>query len=117
MINSELNKQIEGHHTRNNELLEILKSKGLDEENLVDAEYHFWVSEHEDAVAFAKRLFDEGFLLLVIAPVEDENKTAWNVEARRRAKIKEVISKGNTEYLAKVADNFNGLYDGWGVRV
>ncbi|MGD9630161.1 MAG: ribonuclease E inhibitor RraB [Pyrinomonadaceae bacterium] len=115
MTKSDLKQYIVGHNHRNRELLTVLESSGLSEESRIDAEYHFWADEQSDAVAFAKRLYDEGYLILVLAPVPDEkNGITWNLEARKREAIKDVISERNTEYLVELANDFNSLYDGWG---
>lgn len=117
MTRSELNEQIEGHKQRNTELLAALESHGLNENSRIDAEFHFWADEHEDAIAFAKHLYENGYLVLVISPVADENGTTWNLEARKREAIKEVVSNERTEFLVDLADSFNSVYDGWGSQV
>ncbi|MBX3268074.1 MAG: ribonuclease E inhibitor RraB [Acidobacteria bacterium] len=117
MTELELKKQIEGHNRRNKELKKVLQSRGLNEETLIEAEYHFWADMHEDAIAFAKRLYDEGFLVLVIAPVADENGTTWNLEVRKRETVKDVIGEPKTAYLVELANQYNALYDGWGTQV
>ena len=117
MTKAELKKQIDGHNRRNRELLEVLRSKGLNEEDQIDAEYHFWVDNHVNAVAFAKRLYDEGFLVLVISPVDDNGGTTWNLEAQKTSSVKNAASANNTEYLVRMASNHDATYDGWGTRI
>jgi Regulator of ribonuclease activity B len=113
----ELKEQIEGHGQRNSELFKVLKEKGLSSQDEIEAEYHFWSYDHEDAVQFAKILYDQGFLLLVISPVKEEDEITWNLEARKRARVEDIISSENTEYLIRLADDQSSIYDGWGASV
>jgi regulator of RNase E activity RraB len=117
MNDSEPKKQIEGHNRSNHELVVTLKNKGLSEDDWIEAEYHFWAQEQDDAVAFAKQLYDEGFLILVIAPVVDDDGTTWDLEVQMSEPIKKVVSEQKTKYLVRLADKFNSVYDGWGTSL
>lgn len=74
MTKGEIEKEIVNHNQRNSELLDVLKKKGLTEIDEINAEYHFWAFNQEDAVTLAKQLYDSDFTILVISPVEDDEE-------------------------------------------
>jgi regulator of RNase E activity RraB len=115
----ELKIQVLEHAKRNTALVALLKDKGLTEEAEIDAEYHFWSTDHESAVQLAKALYDLGYLVLVISPPDSEDPELlwWNVEVRRRGTIREVIDQEHTESLVRLASAHSSEYDGWGTQV
>ncbi len=117
MTKSEKEKQVLAHGERNAELLSLLKEKGVTETDQVEADYHFWAFEHEDAVILAKHLYEKGYSVLVISPVSDGEDISWNVEARKFECVRDIVSTENTETLVNLAAKHNSVYDGWGTTV
>jgi Regulator of ribonuclease activity B len=117
MDKKELKKQVEGHNDRNSELVAILAKKGIEKSDEIEADYHFWAFTHNDAIALAKRLYDEGYIVLVLSPVKEKEDIFWNLEARKREIVSEVINSENSENLVMLADTYDSTYDGWGTSV
>lgn len=117
MDKKEIKKQIEGHNERNSELVRVLAEKGVKRNDEINADYHFWAFTHNDAIKLANRLYDEGYMILVLSPVEENEDIFWNVEARRRESVSEVISSVNSENLVMLANTYDSTYDGWGTSV
>lgn len=114
MTNKEIDQEVQRHVARNHEVLKVLESKGFSSEDSIGAEYHFWVGEHSDAVVLANELYGDGYLILVLSPMDEGEMRRWNVEVRKNEVIKEIVSSDNMSKFVKLADRFRGTFDGWG---
>lgn len=119
MKNSDdISRSIEGHKRRNLDLRDNLVQKGiaLDEPRAV--ELHFWSAEQRDAALLARALYQSGFLILVLAPNEQENGSIrWNIEAGLKEPISRMISSDFTERMVLLAEEHSSEFDGWGTSV
>ena len=118
MTESEIKGLISGHVTRNEALLEMLIDKGVSIADARSIDHHFWVNTQEEAVRLGKQLYDQGFVLSVIAPVTTtDGSNLWNVEATAQQSPGEAASLSLVERLTRLAAQFNAVYDGWGTSV
>ena len=116
MTESEISEIINGHVSRNERLLETLIDKGVSIAEPRSIDHHFYAKTHEDAVVLGKELYDQGFVLSVIALAAD-GSNVWNVEATTQQSPGEAASMIVVERLTRLAANLNALYDGWGTSV
>ncbi len=114
----EIRESIAGHALRNAELLKDLRRGGTDTERPCSVEHHFWASNQSSGVALAKRLYDLGYVILVLSPTDDADGTkVWNVEAGIQRTLADAASESVSEELVRVAAQFDAVYDGWGASV
>jgi hypothetical protein len=75
-------RSLSGHKLRNLELQENLIRKGVVLDDPRATDLHFWSVEQRDATLLSRALYQSGFLIPVLAPLEQENGyVIWNVEA------------------------------------
>jgi hypothetical protein len=107
---------IEDHHARNRELLKSIASKGADVNLPRDIDLHFWTFSEDGARSLCTALEARGF-----SPVHWNRANAdpalWNVEARIQASPVSVAASAFVEELARLADTYDGEFDGWGTSV
>lgn len=109
---------IEGHNRRNLALKDNLVQKGIVLDDPRAVELHFWSAEQRNAALLARALYQAGFLVLVLAPNEQENGSIlWNIEAGLKEPISKVISSEFTERMVRLAAEFSSDFDGWGTSV
>ena len=77
---------------------------------------HFWAFTKQDAIMLAKALYDEGLLVLTLAPTDDGGER-WNIEAGIRYSVNEVTSNNIVEKFVRLAAGKNAIYDGWGTSI
>ncbi len=70
---ADIEASFEGHAARNEELLKLLREKGVSVNKSRSVEHHCWASDQENAALLAKSLYARGYLVLAICPPEDEN--------------------------------------------
>jgi regulator of RNase E activity RraB len=107
-----------GHNLRNQELRKdfVRKRVNLDESRAIDL--HFWSAEQRDAALLARALYRIDFLVLMLAPQQQEDGSAvWNVEAGIKEPISRIISSGFTERMVRLAEEHSSEYDGWGTSL
>ncbi len=115
---ADIEASIEGHAARNMELLKLLREKGVSVNESRSVDHHFWANSQEDAALLAKRLYERGYLVLAINPLEDGNgPKLWNVEARMERTPAEAASPALTEELVRLAAEYDSSHDGWGTEV
>lgn len=118
MLEEEIQNSISENDVRNTELLNDLSSKGVSVKNNYPIEHHFWAGGQLNAALFAKELYERGYLILVISPVEsDDGSNWWNVEAEIKRTIADAASHQVTEELVRLAAQFDSVYDGWGTSL
>ncbi len=106
------------HRSRNASLKRALEDKAvpLYEERPVDV--HFWACSQRDAAVLARKLYQLGFLVKLIAPAAAEmDQDKWSVEAGARIAPHKMISDEFTETLVRLAADEDAEYDGWGTAV
>src|SRR5260370_42526358 len=82
MTAQELRESIHRHEERNEELLQLIRSRGVGVDDVHFCEHHFWAPKQRGAASLGKELYSRGFLVLVISKVETEDHSElWNVEA------------------------------------
>ena len=66
----------------------------------------------------ARALYQIGFLVLMLAPHQQEDGSAvWNVEAGVREPISRIVSPDFTERMVRLAAEHSSEYDGWGTSL
>jgi regulator of RNase E activity RraB len=113
---AQIQEGLAGHAARNAELLRNLRDKGVSLDAPQFVEHHFWAKGQRNAALLAKALYDRGYLVLVISPEEDDSGL-WDVEAGIEQSLAEAADPALTEELTRLAAQFDGVYDGWGVSV
>lgn len=118
MTETEIRGIISDHAVRNRALLETLNSKGVSAPEKRAIDHHFWANSQNEAVLLAKQLYDQGFLVSVIAPVTTTDNTVfWNVEATVQQSPLEAANRDTVEKLTRLAAEFDAVYDGWGTSI
>jgi regulator of RNase E activity RraB len=118
MKETELEEMISAHEERNKELLQTIRTKGVSVNEERSVEHHFWAHSQMEAALLAKELYEQGFLVLVISPVDTEDGSElWNVEAGLKQSPAIAASRRVSENLVRLATRFNSIYDGWGMNV
>ena len=108
-------RSLSGHKLRNLELQENLIRKGVVLDDPQAIELHFWSAEQRDATLLGRALYQCGFLILVLAPHEQENGSViWNVEAGIKEPISRIVTPDFTERMVRLAADHSSEYDGWG---
>jgi len=115
MTEKEIKELITGHEERNRELLRTLRSRGVAIDVARAVEHHFWSNSQREAAMLAKELYNRGYLLLGIGPVQvEDGSELWNVEAELKQKPSEAAGHRVSEDLTRLAAGFGSTYDGWG---
>ena len=118
MTENEIKGIIRGHEERNQELLRTLQSKGVAIDEARSVEHHFWANSQREAAMLAKELYDRGFLILAIFPVDlEDGAKLWDVEAGLTQSAAAAASQQVSEDLTRLAAGFEATYDGWGTSV
>jgi len=110
-------KEVNGHLKRDEMLRNTLLEKGVALNEKRSIELHFWASKQEDAVMLAKALYNNGLLVLTLAPVSNEPADKWNIEAGTETTVENLTSPSVVQRFVKLAAEFNATYDGWGTLV
>jgi regulator of RNase E activity RraB len=88
----------------------------LDERRSI--EHHFWASSQREAALLGKELYDHGFLVLVISPVNTEDGSiVWNVEAAVEQTPSLAGSRQVSQELTRLGAQFDAVYDGLGTSI
>jgi regulator of RNase E activity RraB len=113
---SDVESIIDAHHARNRELLKLIASKGADPNVTRDIDLHFWTFSEDAARRLCSALEARGY-----SPVRwnraDADPSLWNVETRVQASPVSVTAAAFVEDLARLADNHDGEFDGWGTSI
>lgn len=118
MKETEIQGILKGHADRYAELLRTLFTKGVSLDQERSVEHHFWANSQREAVLLAKELYDRGYLVLTISPVNTEDdSTTWNVEAGIEQSPAIAASQPLSENLTRLAAQFEAVYDGWGTSI
>ena len=118
MTENEIRRILKGHDGRNEELLRALETKGVALDKGRSVEHHFWANSQQEAVMLAKELYDRGFLVLAVSPVNnEEGPKLWNVEAGVEQAPSVAASRETSEDLTRLAARFDAVYDGWGTSI
>jgi regulator of RNase E activity RraB len=117
MADTNIQESIAGHASRNAALLEDLRRRGVDVGRPHSVEHHFWAGNQKSAALLAKRLYELGYLILVISPADEDGSKVWNVEAGIQRTLADAGSERVTEELVRLAAQFDAIYDGWGASV
>ena len=109
---------LKGHDGRNEELLRTLQTRGVALDKARSVEYHFWANSQREAAMLAKELYNRGFLVLAISPVDGaDGSQSWNVEAGATHAPAVAASRETSEDLTRLAAQFDAIYDGWGTSL
>jgi hypothetical protein len=109
---------IECHLQRNLALRENLIQKGVELDAPRNVDLHFWSIDQLDAAMLARSLYQSGFLILILAPSEqDSGEIFWNVTAGIKEPILRIISPEFTERIVRLALAHSSEFDGWGTSV
>lgn len=114
---ADIQESIAGHTARNAALLADLRLRGVDLSRPQSVEHHFWAASQKSAAFLAKRLYELGYLILVISPTDEQGSKVWNVEAGIQRTLADAGSEAVTEDLVRLAAQFDAIYDGWGANV
>ena len=115
---SAIRESLAGHAERNASLVEDLKRKGLQLDATRSIEHHFWADDQKSAALLGRKLYDLGYVILVMSPIEnDDGSKLWNVEASFDRSLKDAASERVTEELVRLAAQFDATYDGWGASI
>ena len=118
MTEEKIQEVIEGHQTRNAELLRLIESKGADLHKVFRPEHHFWAYSRDSATELANELYKRGYRIMALSPGEDESGAKyWNIEASIERTPAEAASTKTTEELVRLAAALDAEYDGWGLSV
>ena len=112
-----IEEEISGHRQRDEMLRQSLRVKGVDLGEQRSVELHFWAFNKRDAVMRAKALYDDGLLVLALAPVPNVEDERWNVEAGAKDSVEHLTSEGPVRKFVELAAKYNAKYDGWGTLV
>jgi Regulator of ribonuclease activity B len=69
------------HRRRNAELKNTLADKGVDLAKKRPVDVYFWCDDRHAAAMVAKALYAKGFLVTLLCPSKDPDRTQWSVEA------------------------------------
>jgi regulator of RNase E activity RraB len=109
---------LEAHDRRNAALLADLRNRGVDVGRAHAVEHHFWAPDQRRGALLAQQLYQLGYLVLLLSPVEDEDgSVVWNVEASIQSTLADAASQRVAESLVRLSAEFDATYDGWGVTV
>jgi regulator of RNase E activity RraB len=115
---SEIEKLIRGHESRNQALRQTLLSKGVDPREPRMIECHFGAWGREDAASLSEALAARGFQITVQRPARSpKDPSVWNVEAAIRKSIDLTMRRELTEDLVRIAASCSAEYDGWGTTI
>lgn len=113
----DIREQINGHLKRNEMLKNTLIDKGVALNQSRSIELQFWAFAKQDAILLAKTLYDEKLLILTLAPVRDDTRVRWNIEAELKDSVDNLTSFCMVKKFVELAARFNAVYDGWGTAV
>lgn len=118
MTEAEIRDIVAEHVARNAALLRTLETKQVSLSTKRPIDHHFWATGQNQAALLAKELYDEGYLVSQISPVNtDDNSIVWNVEATAHQTPLEVTATQMVEKLTRLAAQFESVYDGWGTSI
>lgn len=117
MIEEDLRQMLQEQAERNKALLDLIRSKGASVDQKRFIEHHFWAKGAREAALLAKRLYDQGFLVLAISRVTSDDSGLWNVEAGIDQTPIQAASLKVIEGLIRTATQFDSVYDGWGTSI
>jgi len=114
---TEIKNGIEGNQRRNYALLSVLSKKGIELDAIRLIDYHFWSFDRRDAAMLARELYRHDYLILSIAPVEQDGEKSWSIEAQMEHCPQDAASLDRTKTLSYLAAKFDSIYDGWGTKI
>src|SRR5262249_12493789 len=95
---TDIQRAIDGHNLRNEELLRDLRERGVDLKELRSTEHHFWAYSHASAESLADELRKRGY----VGPTISRRRAAaeshvWSVAAAFTRSFEEAGSKKVTD--------------------
>lgn len=116
MIHSEdIQRFIEVHNRRNLEYRDRLIERGIWLDEARPVELHFWADDQMGAALLARALYQSGFLILMLAPSDQEDGTVrWSIQTGLKVPIARVLSPEFTETMVRLAAEHSSEFDGWG---
>jgi hypothetical protein len=109
---------IAGHAARNAALRQTFLEKNVDLREPRIIECNFWLWSEKDAAELSEALKNQGFEILTQrSAARADNPDLWNVEAAIRQSIDLTMRPEFTDELARLADSYAGVYDGWGTSI
>jgi len=118
MTEQGIEEAISGHVARNAALRQMFLEKGIDLGHPRLVECHFWTWSRESADGLGESLKRRGFAILVQRPAAlADDPSRWNLEAGVEQSIELTMRCEFTDELVRLADSFQGCYDGWGTSI
>lgn len=116
MITSEeIQRFIEVHNRRNLDYRDKLIERGIWLDDPRSVELHFWADEQTGAALLAKALYQSGFLILMLAPSDqDDGNVRWSIQTGIKVPISRILSQEFTETMVRLAAEYSAEFDGWG---
>jgi hypothetical protein len=108
---------IAGHEARNSELLAIFMKKNVDLDVKRQIDLHFWVTDKSNAEALKKSLERKGFSIQRLVDTGNKTDFPWNLEAGLFQSISQIVATEFTSDLARSANEYSAIYDGWGTSI
>lgn len=106
---------IEVHNRRNLEYRDKLIAGGIWLDDARPVELHFWADEQMGAAMLARSLYQSGFLVLMLAPSEQEDgNVRWSIQIGLKTPIARILSADFTEAMVRLAADHSAEFDGWG---
>ena len=117
-IELRIQKTIAGHNARNASLKQLLIERNVDICSPRPIDFHFYVASQTDADRLVNALRLRGLTILVNRRAARPNPDLpWNVEAQVAQSVELTIQPEFTEDLVRLAESYNGTYDGWGTLI
>ena len=114
--NSDIEAQVARHAGRNRELVALITSKGGDLQLERTVDLHFWASQQGAAAQLAKALAAAG-VSDVHTSLSKSESGLWNVEGHVRESVVTVVDPEFVEKFVRIAQTFEGRFEGWGTSL
>lgn len=113
-----LTEQLQGHKSRNIELLADLRAKNIPLDQPRSVELHFWANGQANAAQLALELYKQGYIVLRLAPASvNEDPQRWNIEVGAKLSPDQLADKVLIKNLINLATRYLGIFDGWGTSI
>lgn len=108
---------IDENMNRNEELLEVLAEAKVDPNASCVIEFHYCAWSQEDATNLKNALIKSGAKVEEDSAVEEDDVEVWTLTAELTVTPASAASLELTDANARLAAEFDCIYDGWGMCI